>query len=391
MSNGLIIILILAVLGGSIYFLTDRYFSSDPADIATTTAKSTASKSKSSRTQPKAKTTTPRKTATRPPPAPKPAPKPVSTSTPPPTSTKTGTVANPGDKIPPSVPQNLRTASVGHLEIKLEWEKSLDENMVKGYLVYRCTGYNCQNFKEVGKPAESAYISTGLETETYYTFAVRALDASGNRSGTSSPLSVRTREDTIPPKVSILSFDSASGKTALAGKASVVISASDDVKLSGIYLAVDGKRVGTEKSTSPYTAEWDTKTVKNGSHDIAGVARDIGGNYATSSAVRVEIDNDYVKPGPPFDLRAYQVSAYSIRLTWSAGSDNVGVTGYRIFRCQGYSCNNFSAVADVGAVASYVVSGLTPNTEYNFAVSALDAAGNVSDKSTPYGTNTLPN
>ena len=38
------------------------------------------------------------------------------------------------------------------------------------------------------------------------------------------------------------------------------------------------------------------------------------------------------------------MSASQINLTWTAATDNVGVTGYRVERCQGAGCTTFTQV-----------------------------------------------
>jgi chitodextrinase len=60
-------------------------------------------------------------------------------------------------------------------------------------------------------------------------------------------------------------------------------------------------------------------------------------------------------------------------VSWSSSTDNVGVTGYRVFR-------NGTAVATPTAT-SYADSGLAPGTTYTYRVSARDAAGNESGQS----------
>src|SRR5262249_21799098 len=58
-----------------------------------------------------------------------------------------------------------------------------------------------------------------------------------------------------------------------------------------------------------------------------------------------------------------------------AATDNVGVTGYQVERCQGSGCSNFTQIATPTAT-TYNNTGLTPNTSYSYRVRAVDAAGN---------------
>jgi hypothetical protein len=88
----------------------------------------------------------------------------------------------------------------------------------------------------------------------------------------------------------------------------------------------------------------------------------------------VQMFVDSTAPSAPPNLHTTSVATTRIDLAWGAASDDVGVTGYRIFR-------NGSAtpIASVGATTtSYSNTGLTPGTTYSYTVRAVDAAGNVS-------------
>ena len=68
------------------------------------------------------------------------------------------------------------------------------------------------------------------------------------------------------------------------------------------------------------------------------------------------------------------ITSTTIDLTWTPATDNVAVTGYIIRITQPYD----QVVATLGNVTSYTVSGLIPDTAYEFVHYAEDAAGNVS-------------
>lgn len=76
---------------------------------------------------------------------------------------------------------------------------------------------------------------------------------------------------------------------------------------------------------------------------------------------------DTTPPSTPANLVSTAKTANSVSLSWSASTDNVGVTGYEI-------SYGGSTVAASGTTAT--VSGLTANTAYTFTVKARDAAGN---------------
>lgn len=84
---------------------------------------------------------------------------------------------------------------------------------------------------------------------------------------------------------------------------------------------------------------------------------------------------DTQKPTVPTGLAGAAVSTSQISLTWNASTDNVGVTGYDVYR-------NGTKIAQVTGT-NFSDTGLQANTTYQYTVDAFDAAGNVSDQSAP--------
>ena len=89
---------------------------------------------------------------------------------------------------------------------------------------------------------------------------------------------------------------------------------------------------------------------------------------------------DTESPTAPSGLSATAVSSTQINLSWTASTDNVGVTGYQVERCQGAACSSFALVTTVTGT-TYNNTGLTASTSYSYRVRATDAAGNFSDYS----------
>ena len=68
------------------------------------------------------------------------------------------------------------------------------------------------------------------------------------------------------------------------------------------------------------------------------------------------------------------MSSTQIDLSWQASSDDVGVTGYRIYRGGGQ-------IATIGATTSYSDTTVTAGNTYSYEVRALDGAGHLSGPS----------
>ena len=90
---------------------------------------------------------------------------------------------------------------------------------------------------------------------------------------------------------------------------------------------------------------------------------------------------DITPPTPPTDLTASNTTNTSTSLSWTAATDNVGVTGYDIYEG--------ATVIGSATGTSFEVTGLLPSTGYSFTVVALDAAGNESEPSNIAAVTTL--
>ncbi|MGW4374987.1 glycoside hydrolase family 6 protein [Streptomyces albidoflavus] len=83
--------------------------------------------------------------------------------------------------------------------------------------------------------------------------------------------------------------------------------------------------------------------------------------------------DDTTAPTAPTGLKTTATSATTVSLSWTAATDDTGVTGYDVYR-DGTRTGSTTTTA-------YADSGLTPGTAYTYTVRAKDAAGNVSPPS----------
>jgi hypothetical protein len=94
-------------------------------------------------------------------------------------------------------------------------------------------------------------------------------------------------------------------------------------------------------------------------------------------------------PAAPSNLTATAVLYTQVNLSWT---DNAGnETGFKVERCAGASCSNFSQIDSVGPnVTSYQNTGLTGGTSYSYRVRAYNAGGNSSYSNTATAVTPLP-
>jgi endonuclease I/chitodextrinase len=90
---------------------------------------------------------------------------------------------------------------------------------------------------------------------------------------------------------------------------------------------------------------------------------------------------DTEAPTAPTSLSVVSTTTASANLSWTAATDNVGVSYYQIFVNGVFKTNSSTTTATIG--------GLSQGTTYNFYVVAVDAAGNVSPQSNTASGTTL--
>ena len=107
-----------------------------------------------------------------------------------------------------------------------------------------------------------------------------------------------------------------------------------------------------------------------GTYSYTVRAVDAAGNLSDASNTATATVPDSIKPSAPGNLKA-TAGTGQVTLTWKASTDNIGVTGYRIYR-------NGTQVGSVsGTTLTYTDTGLARGT-YSYTVRAIDAAGNLS-------------
>ncbi|MEV6986882.1 carbohydrate-binding protein, partial [Sphaerisporangium sp. NPDC051017] len=77
---------------------------------------------------------------------------------------------------------------------------------------------------------------------------------------------------------------------------------------------------------------------------------------------------DTTPPSVPANLRVTATTSSSVSLAWDASTDNVGVTGYEVYRG--------TTLVTTATGTTYTDSGLAASTTYSYTVRARDGAGN---------------
>ena len=273
------------------------------------------------------------------------------------------------DTIPPSSPPNF-IAAAGDRQVVLSWDASTDDTKVVFYQVFR-------DGIPIGAQEVRTLTDTGLVNGQTYTYTVIAHDTADNTSPASSASA--TPSDAQPPTVP-------AGLVATPGVGSVSLTwsaATDNVGVTAynVFRSSGGSGYSLIASpTTPYYADLGLALGTAYSYKIG--AADAAGNSSSQSAVATTTPlanggSDATPPSTP-GTPAVTAGTNQATLSWTASTDNVGVTGYKVFRSTGGG-----AYTQVGTPVgpSYTDTGLTNGTTYSYKIAAVDAAGNTSAQS----------
>ncbi len=280
------------------------------------------------------------------------------------------------DTQAPTAPTNLSASNTTQTATTISWTASTDNVGVTGYDIYK-------NGSLAGTTTGTSYTATGLTASTTYAFTVKAKDLAGNVSPASSSLSVTTTA--VASSTTAITYPT-NGQVLTAGvQITITATIPSNANKATLYRQYNSNsmyQVGND-STSPYSFNWTPNS--SGTYTLRVKAYQGNTLIGTSSDVIVTVGTgsapDTQAPTTPTNLSSTNTTQIGTSLSWTASTDNVGVTGYDIYRN--------GTLAGSTTTTSYNASGLTSSTTYSFTVKAKDAVGNVSGTSSAVSVTTL--
>lgn len=287
----------------------------------------------------------------------------------------------PQDTDPPSMPTGLTVSSPQATSgtLFLDWADNAEPDLA-GYNVYRSvtSGSGYQLIASLG--TTSQYSDAGLTNEVTYYYVVTAVDTSDNESEFSAE-AFGTPTDTQPPAAP-------QNLTATSGDAQVALNwtANTEPDVAG-YNVYSG-----DTSGGPYTliaalgnvTTFTDTGLTNGTtlyYVVTAVDTASTPNESAYSNQASGMPGDTQSPAIPTGLSAV-AGNQQVTLAWSPNSDS-DLASYNVYRRSGGGTYSLIASVATSPSPTYLDSGLSNGTTYEYVISAVDIAGNESGQSDP--------
>ncbi|MCX7922711.1 MAG: fibronectin type III domain-containing protein [Clostridia bacterium] len=274
------------------------------------------------------------------------------------------------DTESPTAPLNLAVAVKRDTSVTLVWEASTDNTGVIGYEIYR------NNSKYITVEG-TTFKDEGVYPDIYV-YTVKAIDAYGNSSEASN--SITYWHKTVPAPTNLTVTSKTDTTVSLAWNPPEGV---EGMSRYDIY-RLDETTKQSVKMVSTDTAYTDSGLTPNTTYTYRLRTVCIDGSMSPyfGCSITVTTEGDTQRPTAPTGLAAALVGETSVRLTWTASTDNAGVKGYEIYR-DGVKLKSESSTAST-------IGSLMPGSTYTFMVKAFDEVGNVSEASNVITVTTLP-
>ncbi len=262
----------------------------------------------------------------------------------------------------PADPMSLSATVLTPTSIRLTWADTASNEA--GFRIERCTGIGCSNYVEITQVGADVtqFDNTGLATNTFYRYRVRAYNSAGV-SGYTAFVAPNTFLPGAPTalvatmalgtRVDLTWSDNANNETGYRIERCLGAGCTDfaEVALVGVNAAAHAD------STLAFDNDYRYRI-----RAYNGV-----GNSAYSNIV----DGSTHVPLDPSALTAEATSTTSIHLGWTDNATNE--TGFRVERCATPGCSSFAIVATLGAnVSTYDDAGIASNTSFTYRVRAFN-------------------
>lgn len=205
---------------------------------------------------------------------------------------------------------------------------------------------------------------------------------------------------TTPPTAPTVSLTSPAANTTVNGTITIAANAIDASGVAGVQFQIDSANIGSEDTSSPYSASLDTTKLTNGNHTLAAVARNTSSLTTTASEI-ITVQNT-AAPTPPtvsISAPANNASVTGTQALTATASDAQGIASVQ-FKLNDASLGNaittspysYSWDTTTAANGSYTLTAVATNTANLTTVSSpITVTVNNQPTTPPSGTNLILN
>ena len=322
------------------------------------------------------------------------------------------------DNTAPTTPANLKASYVGRTFADLSWDLSTDNVGVSKYDVFVNGAYNSSS------PTPSLTVN-GLTPNASYTFTVKAVDQAGNSSAASNAVAATASANGLRYKYYEGAWTTLPNFSTLTPRKTGTTSVVDlgprmandtfafvwegyiNVPTAGTYTFETASDDGSKLYFNTFYSSSATPVVNNdglhGTNTVGGTVNvPSAGLYPITitffereggeamqvfwsgpglarqqipASAFMESFQDNVAPTTPANVRSTYTGRTFADLAWDNSTDNVGVTRYDVYMNGNLKTSSTTTTASI--------TGLTGGSSYNFAIKAVDQAGNASPMSNP--------
>lgn len=279
------------------------------------------------------------------------------------------------DNLAPNIPTSFAATSASAASVSLTWVAPTDlpnpgGSGVAGYYIYR-NGAATPTYT-VASPTTLSFVDTNVSASTKYTYVISAYDKDANESAPSTSVSATTLAPTCSGTPSVPGGVKSLGATLTTINVGWTASTpSAGCTIAGYHVYRGGTYVGDSTTTS----YGDSGLSPNTSYGYTVAAFDTSGHVSAQSAsATLATTADTTAPNAPASVTANATGSATVVVNWTAATDNVAVTGYKVYR-GGTLVKTASSTT-----LTFTDSTVSPNTDYVYSVSAFDAANNESTK-----------
>ncbi len=216
-----------------------------------------------------------------------------------------------------------------------------------------------------------------LSASTQYSYRVTSCDATNSCKTWTSSNKFKTLSATATPTDATAPTTPTNTTASSITQNGATISwtaSTDNVGVTGYNIYINGSTTPTNVNLITGTNYPITNLFPGTTYSIVVKAKDAAGNLSLASNAASVTIADTTAPSTPVGLSSSNITTTTATISWTASTDNVGVTGYNIYKNGASTPSNSSLITST----NYNANGLTAGTSRTYAIEAIDAAGNKS-------------